>query len=114
MYADKIIKMSQVCAGRLMGGKQEDFALKKVIFSDSASLGRLLSFDEQSTCLCLSSNSIYFLAENCFSGSIMTCRSRVLLIYSLRGESLKLRTLLDEMMISVVISSWVEGKSSKN
>lgn len=35
----------------------------------------------------------------------MTCRSLALLVYSLRGESLKLRVLDDDMMISVVISS---------
>lgn len=96
-----------------MGGKQEDLALKKVMLSDYTSLW-LLCFDGHSTCRCFNSNSPSRWPDNCFSGSIMACMSRVLLMYSFRGDNLKLRTFDEDMMISVVISSWVEGNSSRN
>lgn len=118
---NKIIKMSQpLLAWRLIGGKQLDFALKKVILSDYVSRSEtlfwfwLLCLTGNSICRCFNWNSPYLRADSCFSGSMIDCKSRVLLMYSLRGESLKLRTFDEDMIISVVCSSWVEGNSSRN
>jgi hypothetical protein len=104
-------------AWRLMGGKQLDLALKKVMLSDSISLHYelgLLCFVEHSTSRYLSSNSPSRRADRCFSGSMIDCSSLVLLMYSFRGESLKFLVLAEEMMISVVCSSCVEGNRSRN